>query len=389
MRKRYFLGILFLSVLFWIFFFPQSNNKSKPESFSSQGESSPQSKEQLKEVSSASTLTTLKPQVKTNLIDIINMAMENRLCTEGGTEFLTESFTFKNDDFRKKTLLKSLYKASGNETPDPCTLALIVKDRIQSIRWAQRGDSIACKTIHALLLTDQMQFKTSPQKASLIEMNEGLEILKDLQRVYPENGFFAFFSLYPLSLLEKETQLLQNLSFFLSAKYFEDPTVETRAHVRELGQMNGTSFVISTEIYSSIDLPSYREASQVAQDLLKKSTSTVALAWAEGWLKSIEMLISVNAQEPFASTQQIATFKEMARSVLQNENSDLQQHEIFQKKSWINLFRKFTGLEQSEWIYTSTACSEVHAHANQSVNPFFQKFSQIKSDTKMATIYSN
>lgn len=319
-----------------------------------------------------------RPVVTEN--DILKMASQDRLCLDQNyNEYLLENYTFKSDEQRKYLILKSLAAANGRSL-DPCLMALFSRSKDQSLFWAQKSNSTNCKTIRALLYTDQMSFSKGKFQATDDELSKGLKLFDELQNS-DKNGFFVFFKLYPLEKLNRSIEIEEEISLFFEIGKFENPLLELQVVLRELGSKNGTSFVLSSELYSSTDVPDFQKSSEIVRKWLKTNHHDNAMTWVENWLAKIDHLINIRATEPFVPLIEISTFKDIARSIAQNESPQALEYPVFQQERWVEIFRQFTDLDSIEnlsWDNQST-CNDVYKMSTQNYFPFLNHFKKMQS----------
>lgn len=295
---------------------------------------------------------------------------------------LTSAYTFKNDEQRKYLLLKSL-AAANRTTADPCVMALLVRERKRILWWSKKNNSTICRVVRALALTDQLNTMTPTNTATASEMIDGLQILNSLQSKDRSNSYYSFVSVYPLATLGKTEDLNTEMNLFFNSSNFVDPLNSLSVSARELGKVNGTSFVIATEIYSALDGADYSKAAKIVREWVEQNPSDLSVVWAETWTAKIDQFMAHKISEPLIQPFELAAFRGIARSIAQTQAPQILDHSIFNSDGWSDTFNKvahgFTGFD---WSGQET-CHGLHQTASGNFQPF------IKNLRDMVVRYTN
>lgn len=268
------------------------------------------------------------------------MLVEDKLCTENGDY---SDHSLPKEVNKRVAKYIALFKATspGNEAkPNPCMMALVSRDREETLKYSSMAEDKACFLIQALVKTNQ--FPTYDTSAVTPQDREdGLRLLQTLQHQDPDNGIYPFFRLFPLSEERREAELEDALRQFFASTKFVNPLNSLMVDLYKLGGENGTAFIFAIELVAASSHPEFYKGARIANDWLVQDPHPEAWPWMERWLESITSATERDGLfEPFISLAEMTNLRGVAASVWNMNGGGPDQPYPMSNEGFRNVFER-------------------------------------------------
>jgi hypothetical protein len=291
---------------------------------------------------------------------------EDRFCWSDTT--YTSKVLFPEESTRSTNLYKALIFAVGPPArTDSCALALLASNEKSALEFASEDDSVPCRFIQALLFTNQIAFYDAPTAMNYDDHRRGLEILRDLELRYPENGIYSFFRVgalrdTPETFDEAKAEFLS----FIKTQKFENPLIPLYEKLQTLGRFNATAALYSSELAATVHIPDYQKATSaiksIGQDPAYRNQAEDFVLW---WHFEMQRITEEKIRDPHLIPVEISALKGLAKSLWEFHFPDEAMPSSLVQENWVTMFRMMFGLDVSPFTmdtvsYDAFNCTQTH-----------------------------